>query len=109
MTKGSFTAKGFRAEGCLDFIYLDVCGPFSVHVRGGYEYFITFIDNYSSYGYMYLMKKKSKALDKFKEFKAGSEKQLGSHIKSLHSNRGGEYMSIDFIFFPQGAWDLISA
>ena len=45
------------------------------------------------------MKKKFKALDKFKEFKAESKKQLGRHIKSLHSDRGGEYMSIEFVSF----------
>ena len=57
---------------------------FSVHARGGYEYFITFTDDYSRYGYVYLIKKKSKALNKFKEFEVESEKQLGRHIKSLH-------------------------
>ena len=46
---------------------------------------------------VYLMKRKSKALYKFKEFKAELEKQLGRHIKSLCSDRGGEYMSIEFV------------
>ena len=45
------------------------------------------------------MKKKSEALNKFKEFKAELEKQLGRHIKSLCSDRGGEYMSIEFVYF----------
>ena len=99
MTKRSFIAKGVKAKGCLDLIHLDVCGSFSVHARGGYEYFITFTDNYSRYGYVYLMKKKSKALDKFKEFKAKSEKQLGRHIKSLLSDQGCEHMSIEFVSF----------
>ena len=45
------------------------------------------------------MKKKYEALDKFKEFKAESEKQLGRHIKLLRSYRGGEYMSIEFVSF----------
>ena len=74
MTKRSFIAKGVRAQGCLDLIYLDVCEPFSVYARGGYEYFITFTDDYSRYKFVYLMKKKSKALDKLKEFNAESEK-----------------------------------
>ena len=43
------------------------------------------------------MTKKFEALDKFKEFKL--EKQLGRHIKSLRSYRGGEYMSIEFVSF----------
>ena len=68
MTKRSFTAKGVKAEGCLNLIHLDVWGPCSVHARCGYEYFITFTNNYSRY--VYLMKKKPMALDKFKEFKA---------------------------------------
>ena len=60
-----------------------MCGPFSVHARGGDGYFITFTDDYSRYRYVYLTKKKSEALDKFNEFKAELEKQLGRHIKSL--------------------------
>ena len=99
MTKRSFTSKGVRAHECLDLIHSDVCGPFSVHARGGYEYFITFTDDYSRYGYVYLMKKKYEALDKFKEFKAEPEKQLRRYIKSLCSNRGSEYMSIEFVSF----------
>ena len=76
-----------------------MCGPFSVHARGGYDYFITFTDDYSRYGYVYLMKKKYEALDKFKEFKAKSKKQLGRRIKSFRSDRDGEYMSIEFVSF----------
>ena len=41
MTKRSFTAKEVRAKGSLELIHSDLCGPFSVHTRGGYEYFIT--------------------------------------------------------------------
>ncbi|KAK9028101.1 hypothetical protein V6N11_067915 [Hibiscus sabdariffa] len=37
--------------------------------RGGYQYFITFTDDFSRYGYIYLMRHKSEALEKFKEFK----------------------------------------
>ena len=76
-----------------------MCGSFSVHARGGYKYFITFTDDYLRYGYVYLMKNKSEALNTFKEFKAESEKQLRRHIKSLRSYQGGEYMSIEFVSF----------
>ena len=50
-----------------------MCEPFNVQARGGYEYFISFTDDYSRYGYVYLMYRKSDALDKFKEFKAELE------------------------------------
>ena len=99
MTKRSFIAKGVRVKGCLDLIYSYVCGSFSAHARGGHKYFINFTNDYSRYGNVYLMKKKSEVLDKFKEFKAESKKQLRRHIKSLRSDRGSEYMSIEFVSF----------
>ena len=55
----------------------------STQAKGGYEYFITFTDDYSRYGYVYLMRWKSKAFEKFKEFRAKVENQLGKHIKAI--------------------------
>ena len=46
----------------------------SISARGGYEYFITFIDDYSTYEYIYLMHHKSKTFEKFNEYKAEVEK-----------------------------------
>ena len=47
MTKSPFNRKGERAGGPLDLIHTDICGPMSMHARGGFIYFITFIDDYS--------------------------------------------------------------
>ena len=73
-----------------------MCGRISIQARGGYEYFITFIDDYSGYGYAYLMRHKSKAFKNFREYKAEAEKQLGFHIKQLRSSHGGEYLYEEF-------------
>jgi len=40
----------------------------STSARGNYQYFITFTDDFSRYGYVYLMKHKSESFEKFKEF-----------------------------------------
>lgn len=80
----------------LELVHLDVCGPMSTQVRGGYEYFITFTDDYSRFGYVYLMKRKSETFEKFKEFKAKVENQLGKCIKAIRSDRDGEYLLRDF-------------
>ncbi|KAK9008933.1 hypothetical protein V6N11_080409 [Hibiscus sabdariffa] len=66
------------------------------YARGGYQYFIMFTDDFSRYGYIYLMRHKSKALEKFKEFKNEVQNQHGKSIKALRSDRGGEYLSQDF-------------
>ena len=42
------------------------------------------------------MRRKFEAFDKFKQFKAKAELQLGKHIKALRSNRGGEYLLGEF-------------
>ena len=62
----------------------------------GYEYFITFTDDKSRYGYVFLMRHKSEAFEKFKEFRHEVEKQTGNSIKTLRSDRGREYLSNEF-------------
>ena len=74
MTMRPFKAKGYRAKEILDLVHVDLCGPMSTSVRDGYEYFISCIDNYSRYGYVYLMRHKSEVFEKFKEYKAEVEK-----------------------------------
>ena len=96
MTKRPFSAKGERSKEPLQLVHSDVCGLLSVQARGGYEYFVTFIDDYSRYDYVYLMHKKSETFGKFKEFMAEAEKQLGKSLKTLRSDRGGEYLDTKF-------------
>jgi hypothetical protein len=96
MTKNPFKGKGIRATSLLELIHTDVCGPFNHIARGGFSYFITFIDDYSRYGYIYLMKYKSESFEKFKEYQIEVENQLERSIKILRSDRGGEYLSDDF-------------
>ena len=96
MTKRPSNAKGRRAQKLLELVHTDVCGLMSTQAKGGYEYFITFIDDYSRYGYVYLMRWKSEALEKFKEFRAEVENQLGKRIMAIRSDRGGEYLLGDF-------------
>ena len=86
MTKRPLKAKGYHATKLLELVHTDVCGPMSVQARGGYEYFVTFTDDYSRYGYVYLMCQKSETFDKFREYKAEAEKQLGVHIEQLQSD-----------------------
>ncbi|KAK8681085.1 hypothetical protein V6N13_053492 [Hibiscus sabdariffa] len=96
MTKAPFSGKGERASDLLGLIHSDACGPMNTQARGGYQYFITFTDDFSRYGYIYLMRHKSESLEKFKEFKNEVQNQHGKSIKALRSDRGGEYLSQEF-------------
>ena len=74
-----------------------MCSIFDEPHEEDYLYFIIFINDLSRYGYVYLMKHKSKVFEKFKEFRHEVEKQTGKPIKILQSDRGGEYLSREFL------------
>ena len=85
MMKLPFKEKGEHANGPIDLTHSNVYGPISTHAKGGFTCFITFIDDHSRYGYLYLKEYKSKSFEKFMEFRNEIEKQLGRSIKTLRS------------------------
>nr|GEU45119.1 putative RNA-directed DNA polymerase, eukaryota, reverse transcriptase zinc-binding domain protein [Tanacetum cinerariifolium] len=58
MTRKSFSHRPKRATGLLRIIHTDVCGLLRHVSRQGAIYFITLTDDYSHYGYVYLLKHK---------------------------------------------------
>ncbi|RVW76456.1 Retrovirus-related Pol polyprotein from transposon TNT 1-94 [Vitis vinifera] len=78
-----------RSSTILEIIHTDICSlDMDSH---GQKYFISFIDDFSRYMYLYILHNKNEALDAFKVFKAEVEKQYGKQIKIVRSDRGGEY------------------
>ena len=78
-----------RSSNVLEIIHTDICYPDKDML--GKKYFITFIDDYSRYMYVYLLHNKYEALDAFKVFKAEVENQCGKEIQIMRSDRGDEY------------------
>nr|GEX42375.1 retrotransposon protein, putative, Ty1-copia subclass [Tanacetum cinerariifolium] len=97
MARKPYTHQVERTKDLLGLIHTDVCGPFKIMSRQGASYFVTFTDDFSRYGYVYLLKHKHEVFETFKVFQKEVEKQLGKTIKSLRSDRGGEYTSQEFL------------
>jgi hypothetical protein len=89
MIKTPFFEIMERAMDLLEIIHTDMCGPMSILTRGGYRYFLTFTDDLSRYGYVYLMKHKSGMFEKFKEFQNEVKNHRNRKIKFMRSDRGG--------------------
>nr|GEW77801.1 retrotransposon protein, putative, Ty1-copia subclass [Tanacetum cinerariifolium] len=89
MTKKTFNDNIERATDLFGLIHTDVCGPLRHLSRKGASYFLTFTDDFSRYGYVYLLKHKHDVFENFKVFKSEVELQLGKKIKALRSDRGG--------------------
>ena len=59
-------------------------GPFPTASWNGQQYFITFIDDYSHYGYLYLIHEKSQSLGVFNSIKLKLKIKLERKFKSLN-------------------------
>jgi transposase InsO family protein len=89
-----------RASDPLYVVHTDVCGPLPEPAMGtGALYFVSFIDEYSSFATVYLLRTKDQALDAFRQYKAWAENYTGYSIKHLQSDGGGEYISGQFTSF----------
>ena len=60
----------------LQIIHSDLWGPSPVLSRNGYSYYVAFVDQFSRYTWIYLLKHKNDVLAAFKQFKAVAENSL---------------------------------
>ncbi len=95
----NFSEREGSASMPLELVHTDVCGPFRKRTPRGEEYLILFIDDFSRFVWLGLLKHKDEAFEKFKSFKALVENESGYKIKSLRSDRGGEFTSNEFFDF----------
>ena len=77
-----------RALELLNLIHSDLGDFKSTMTRGGKCSYITFIDDYSRYTRVYLLRNKHKARNVFIKYKNEVENQLSKKIKRLRTYRG---------------------
>lgn len=83
----------------LELIHDEVCDSNRGSTRGESRYFVTFIDDFIKYCYIYLLKIKDELLNKFKVYKAEGENQQKKRIKVIRPDKGGEYISNELALF----------
>ncbi|KAL5765185.1 hypothetical protein ACOSQ2_017779 [Xanthoceras sorbifolium] len=88
--------KSWRAKKALELVHSDICGPINPSSNRSKRYIITFIDDYNRKIWVYFLQEKSEAFAAFKNYKVLVEKEVGSPIKVLRTDREGEYNSYEF-------------
>jgi hypothetical protein len=88
--------KAVRGTQPLELIHSDICRPMNVKARHSASYFLTFIDDYTRYGYVQLITHCYEVLDCFKRFVVEVENQHEKSLKALQTNRGRKYLSSQF-------------
>jgi transposase InsO family protein len=77
-------------------IHSDVWGPSRHQTIDKKYYYVSFTDDYSRESVIYLMNSKDQVFSKYKLYEAMMLRQRDIRIKSLLSDRGGEYTSKEF-------------
>ena len=85
----------------LELIHSDLCEFKEILTLGGNKYISTFIDDFSKYTTIYLLKNKSDSFEKFQDFLKEVKNQFSRKIKRIRSDRGHEYESSAFNSFVQ--------
>lgn len=95
--KASATGTLVKENG-RDAIHSDIIGPIRPRSLGGGRYLLCFIVGQSRFGKVFVIKKRSEATERFKEFKAWVERQTQMLIKQFHSDGAKEYLKMgDFL------------
>lgn len=78
-----------KSKAQLELLHTDLWGPASKHSIDEYKYYISFVDDFTRYYWMFPLTLKSEALETFKHLKLLVEKQFSFPIKAIQSDVGG--------------------
>jgi len=88
--------EGERSKKFGEEVHSNLWGPAPVQTKGGWCYYITFIDDYTRMAHLYLLCTKDEAFVAYQQFEAWCGNQLKVLICVLHSDQGGEYLGKEF-------------
>jgi histone deacetylase 1/2 len=85
----------------LELVFSDVWGP-ALESFGRFKYYVSFIDDYSKFTWIYLLKKKSHI------FQNLVERLFDKKILAMQTYWGGEYQKLNSFFQHVGISHLVS-
>lgn len=90
--KQRFLKAMHNTKGILDYVHSDLWGsPNVTPSLSGSKYFLTFIDDFSRKVWIFFLRTKDEAFQKFVEWKALVENQTGKRLKCLCTDNGSEF------------------
>ncbi|MBW0536234.1 hypothetical protein O181_075949 [Austropuccinia psidii MF-1] len=94
--KQPFNKHFENSELPLDCIHINLVGPIKPCSNSGFQYFLTIVDQHSSYKIIKFLKRKSDCFQNFVLAKNHMENKQDRKIKKLISDKGGEFQNNDF-------------
>ena len=72
-------------------IHIDIWGPFSVTSYSGHRFFLTIVDDYSRFSWLFLMKSKSETRGLLSNFLIYVHTQFNTGIQTIRTDNGQEF------------------
>ena len=88
--------EGERAQRRLEKVFLDITGPEDTQTAYGELYTLNFIDDFSQKTWVYILKRKADAFERFKEWQALVTRETNLAVNIFRTDNGGEYTSKTF-------------
>lgn len=87
----------------MELIFSDVWGPAPTSV-GSHSYYVSFVDDFSKFTWIYLLKRKSEVFQCFHDCQHLIERRFDRKILALQTDWGGEYQRLNSFFSTH--WDI---
>lgn len=91
-----FPKSRFITYSPFELVHYDLWGPAPINSIKGFRYYVLFVNHYTRFTWLYLLRSKSEVSTKFVHFKDLIENQFSAKIKIFKSNGGGEYTFNEF-------------
>lgn len=95
-----YKSRTNRSTRVLELVHTDVCGPLTPESNNENKYFVSFIDDFSRFAMIFIIKNKSEVFECFKEYyERVSTIFVNKRLSKLRCDNGGEYRSRDLMNF----------
>lgn len=91
-----FFKRTYTARSLLELLHLDVWGPAPKPSLSSFKFYLSIVDDFSIYTWLYPMYRKSDVITIFHNFKLLIENLLSSSIKIVRSDGSGEFANKQF-------------
>jgi histone deacetylase 1/2 len=81
----------------LELVFSDVRGP-ALTLVGKNNFYVSFIDDYSKFMWIYLLHHKSEVFQRFHDFQSLVERMFNRKIIAMQTDWGGEYQKLNSVF-----------
>jgi transposase InsO family protein len=85
-----------HAKHAIELVHGDICGSVSPPTPSGNHYFLLLVDDMSRFMWLVLLPRKDHAATMIKNFQVSVEAKTRWKLKTLRSDRGGGFTSVEF-------------